>query len=118
MDNKLVRTVTIKGVDGLHLRAASLIAETVGRYDADVQIVKGDKRVDASEVLQLLTLCALHGEQLLLESRGAEANEALNALVVLFDNGFAIAAEKKSENNDNNHCAPQEQPEQERSPQG
>lgn len=118
VNHRLIRTVTIKGVDGLHVRAASLIAETVGRFDADVQLVKGEQRANAADVLQLLTLCALEGEQLLLESNGSQAQEAINALVSLFDNGFAVALNEKSEDNDNNHCAPQERSGLDQSPGG
>lgn len=102
----------------MHVRAASLIAETVGRFDADVQLVKGERRANAADVLQLLTLCALEGEQLLLESNGSQGHEAINALVSLFDNGFAAALNEKSEDNDNNHCAPQERSGLDQSPGG
>jgi phosphotransferase system HPr (HPr) family protein len=85
---KATRTVTVASPDGLHIRAASLIAKLTGRARAKVELVKGSQRVDATNVLQIISLCALEGEQLLLEATGRNAEAALEALAELFENGF------------------------------
>ena len=74
--------------EGLHIRAASLIAERIGREPARVELIKGNQRVDATNVLQIVSLCALEGEQLLLEATGQNADAALEALVELFESRF------------------------------
>jgi phosphotransferase system HPr (HPr) family protein len=86
---KASRTVTVANPDGLHIRAASLIAKLTGQVPAKVELVKGNQRVDATNVLQIVSLCALKGEQLLLEATGRGAHAALEALVELFENQFA-----------------------------
>lgn len=85
---KATRTVTVANPNGLHIRAASLIAKVTGRVPAKVELIKGSQRVDATDVLQIISLCALKGDQLLLEATGCNADVALEALVQLFENGF------------------------------
>jgi phosphotransferase system HPr (HPr) family protein len=85
---KATRTVTVANPDGLHIRAASLIAKVTGQVPAKVELVKGSQRVDATDVLQIISLCALEGDQLLLEATGSNADAALEALAELFANGF------------------------------
>ncbi|MFH1921105.1 MAG: HPr family phosphocarrier protein [Planctomycetota bacterium] len=85
---KATRTVTVANPDGLHVRAASLVAKLTGRGAAKVELIKGNRRVDATNVLQILSLCALEGDQLLLEATGQDADAALEALVELFENQF------------------------------
>jgi len=85
---RATRTVTVANPDGLHIRAASLIAKVTGQVPAKVELVKGNQRVDATNVLQIVSLCALEGEQLLLEATGQNAEAALEQLVRLFENKF------------------------------
>ena len=105
-DAKATRTVTVANPDGLHIRAASLIAKVTGQVPAKVELVKGSQRVDATDVLQIISLCALEGDQLLLEATGRNADAALEALAELFENGFDEAqfgkgqAESRGEKND------------------
>jgi phosphocarrier protein HPr len=87
--SKASRTVTVANPDGLHIRAASLIAKLTEQVPAKVELVKGNQRVDASNVLQIVSLCALEGEKILLEATGRGAHDALEALVELFENQFA-----------------------------
>ena len=102
---KATRTVTVANPDGLHIRAASLIAKMTGQVPAKVELIKGSQRVDATDVLQIISLCALEGDQLLLEATGCDADAALEALAELFENGFDEAQfgtgepEKRSEEN-------------------
>jgi len=85
---RATRTVTVVNPGGLHLRAASLIAELTGRVPAKVELIKGNKRVDATDVLQIVLLCAFEGDQLLLEATGQHADAVLETLSALFENSF------------------------------
>ncbi len=85
---KATRTVTVTNPEGLHARAATLIASHLSELPAKVELIKGGQRVEGTNVLQMLSLCALQGEQLLLEATGRDAEAALDALVELFENGF------------------------------
>ena len=86
---KATRTVTVANPQGLHARAATLIANLVKHLPAKVELIKGALRVDGTNVLQMLSLCALPGDQLLLEATGQDAEAALEAVVELFESEFA-----------------------------
>lgn len=89
----------MSGPGGLHLRAASAIAQTVGRYQANVEVAKGSHRVDAASVLQVISLVAESGERLVLEARGNDADDVLDELERLFANDFNLTenSNKKQE---------------------
>ncbi len=69
-DIRCRRTVTINLRDGLHLRPAAQIVETVRRFGCSVRITKGEITADAGNVLDLIPLKAEFGDTLLLEASG------------------------------------------------
>jgi phosphocarrier protein NPr/phosphocarrier protein len=79
------RVVTVLNAQGLHARPADMVARLARRYRSQIEIVKGNERVDAKSVLGLLTLGAYQGVQLTLCAQGDDAEEALDALVDLFE---------------------------------
>jgi phosphotransferase system HPr (HPr) family protein len=82
------RSVTVVNPEGLHLRAATQIRTIVMRYRAQVDLIKGQQKVDATNVLQMATLCAGLNDTLLLEASGDDAAAVLDALARLFANSF------------------------------
>jgi phosphocarrier protein HPr len=82
------RLVVVNNSEGLHARAATLIADLVRRFDAKVKLATGKQEVEGTEVLQILSLGAGQGEQLLIEATGHDAEEAVEALVRLFADNF------------------------------
>lgn len=91
------RTVIVTNGEGLHARAATLVAELVRRFDSEVKLAKDGERVDGTDVLQILSLGAARGEQLSLEAIGHDAEEVLDALVELFAGNFVEDDEKTEE---------------------
>ena len=85
---KATRTVIVTNCEGLHARAATLVAELVRRFHSEVKLAKDSERVDGTDVLQMLSLGAAQGQQLLLEASGHDAEKVLDALVELFASNF------------------------------
>lgn len=85
---KVTRTVMVTNHEGLHARAATLVAELVRRYDSQVRLAKDCERVEGTEVLQILSLGVAQGEQLLIEATGHDAEEVLDSLERLFAGNF------------------------------
>lgn len=85
---KATRTVTVGNPEGIHLRAAMLIAKLVRRHDAKVTLIKENNKADGAEVLQISSLGAGSGEQLVLEATGNDAEKVLEALAKLFQENF------------------------------
>jgi phosphocarrier protein HPr len=80
----VTRTLVVANRQGLHARAAVLIVTAARRFQAKAFLVKGLQRVEATEVLQVLSLGAAQGEQLTLEAEGREAQAAADAIEQLF----------------------------------
>ena len=101
--NTATRLVSITNSEGLHLRAARSVADTVRRFESQVCLIKDGERVEATEVLQMLSLGVAEGEQLSLEAAGRDAEQVIEALAELFAENFAMHEEdtKKEEATDN-----------------
>ncbi len=85
------QTVVVQAPSGLHLRPISQIVEVVRRGGCRVTIKNGDRSVSADNVLDLMTLNAVHGTSLELEASGEGAAKILEEIVRLFENDFPEA---------------------------
>lgn len=84
------RTVTIRNTQGLHVRPAERFARTAMQFGAQIDVICESQRVDAKSIMHLLTLGARQGTELILEALGDDAQEAVDALAALVENGFAM----------------------------
>jgi phosphotransferase system HPr (HPr) family protein len=82
------QTVTVSNKLGLHARAAAKLVHTAGRHAATVEIVHGERQVNAKSILGVMMLAAGKGSVLKLRATGADADQALEALVALFNRKF------------------------------
>ncbi|ACU39082.1 HPr family phosphocarrier protein [Actinosynnema pretiosum subsp. pretiosum] len=76
------RRVTVASKVGLHARPAALLAKAAAeRKPVRITIAKGEGQpVDAASVLGLMTLGAMHGDEVVLTAEGDGAEEALAAI--------------------------------------
>jgi phosphocarrier protein HPr len=78
------RRVTVGSKVGLHARPAALVAKAAAASPVPITIRKNDgKPVAASSVLNLMTLGAMHGDEVVLAADGDGADAALDALAEL-----------------------------------
>jgi phosphotransferase system HPr (HPr) family protein len=87
-DASLKRTMIVANRAGMHARAAAMIAVAVRRFNARVTITKSNNQVEATDVLQLLSLGAAQGEEVEVEASGDEAQQAIDALQEMFVTKF------------------------------
>ncbi len=80
----LKRTIVVANRAGLHARAAVLVVTEARKFKARITITKGTQEVDATDVLQMMTLGAAQGEELSLEGSGDDAQQAVDAVEQLF----------------------------------
>jgi phosphocarrier protein len=80
--------VEVKNRLGLHLRAASTLAQTASRFASQVQIVRGKTTTNAKSVTSIIMLGAGIGSKLKLRAEGPDAREAVKAVQDLFENRF------------------------------
>lgn len=76
----LQRRVRITNPRGLHLRPVQEFVKTALQFQSDVALTKGDRRVNGRSPLELLTLGADEGTELLLEVSGSDAHAAIEPL--------------------------------------
>jgi phosphotransferase system HPr (HPr) family protein len=75
------RTVIITNPAGLHARPCAAVAQAVRRFKSKVRIRKEKEVVDAGNILEIMTLAAAQGAELLLTAKGPDAEQALDAVV-------------------------------------
>jgi len=80
--------VTIVNKLGLHARAASRLVNCASGFAAEIEIVRGTRSVNAKSIMGVLTLAAAIGTSLLIEANGPDEQQALQALVALFEERF------------------------------
>ena len=80
--------VEIRNRLGLHLRAATTLAQTAARFKSAITLARGKDEVKARSVTSLIMLGAGKGAKLRLRAEGEDAQAAIDELTALFNNGF------------------------------
>lgn len=80
--------VTIKNRAGIHARPAALLVQTAGKFKAKFYIEKDNDRINGKSIMGIITLGAGYDTSLKLILEGDDEQEALEALVHLFDSKF------------------------------
>ncbi len=77
------RTVEIINKRGLHARASAKFVKLAASFDAEVSVAKDGQKVDARSIMGLMMLAAGPGSAIAIQAEGAEADQAVEALVAL-----------------------------------
>ena len=85
---EITKQVKIPNSLGLHARPAMQLVDLANRFEASLQISKGNQLVDAKSIMQVMTLAATQGTKLTLSASGPDASEALAAIAELIAEGF------------------------------
>ena len=78
------QTVLVRNPMGLHARPAAVLARLIAGFDATVMV----NGVNGASVLELMKLGATGGAELALTATGAQAQEAVTAVVAAIEGGF------------------------------
>jgi phosphocarrier protein len=87
-EGALVRILEIVNKKGLHARAAAKFVQTAEKFDAQVQVSSDGEAIDGTSILDLLMLAAAPGTSITVAVSGAQAPEAMEAIVALVTSGF------------------------------
>ena len=77
-------TVDVINKLGLHARASGKLIEVTTKFSASIQMGKGDKLVDAKNIMALLMLGAGKGTTLRIVIDGKDEEKALSEIQALF----------------------------------
>ncbi|MFP6782279.1 MAG: HPr family phosphocarrier protein [Gammaproteobacteria bacterium] len=73
---------------GLHARAAAKFVQTAGRFQSQIEVSRGEKKINGKSIMGVMMLAAAQGARIEITSAGEDEEEALNALVALVEDGF------------------------------
>jgi phosphocarrier protein HPr len=80
--------VLIRNEKGLHARASAKFVKCAETFEANVQVTKDGHSVGGTSIMGLLMLAAGCGSTIHITASGADAREAIAALVDLIETGF------------------------------
>jgi phosphocarrier protein HPr len=82
------RSVKIRNRLGMHARAAVKFVQLANHFACDINVVKDNTEVNGKSIMGLLTLVAALGTEVTVVASGADAQQAVDALAALVNEGF------------------------------
>lgn len=82
------REVTIKNRAGLHTRPAATLVKLAAKFKSEFYISKDSFEINGKSIIGVMTLAAEQGATMLLRFSGEDEEEAVKAIVDLFERGF------------------------------
>jgi len=87
-DQALEREFVVKNKYGLHARPAALFVKTASKFTCDILVEKDGAAVSGKSIMGLLTIEGHEGSVLKVTATGLDAQDALVALQIIFDEKF------------------------------
>ncbi len=87
-------TIQVKNKVGLHARPASLFVQTAAKFSSRIKVknlTANGNSVDAKSIIMVLTLGVMKDHEVVIQTEGADADAALDALKTLIENNFGEA---------------------------
>ena len=85
MYEKAVKVINRAGV---HARPAALLVQTAKDFSSEIFFERGDDRINGKSIMGIITLGALYNSEIKIIAEGSDEEEAVEALVRLFENKF------------------------------
>ena len=77
-------TVIVTSASGLHARPAGLLVGKAKEFESEVTFTKGEQTISAKSIMGILSLGTSQNDQLVIQTSGSDEDEALSAIVSLF----------------------------------
>lgn len=85
-----VKAVSIANVYGLHARPAAEFVKLASQYESEIFVTKDGLEVNGKSIMGVMMLAAEYGSSIEIKARGADAQDAVEALVSLVADGFGM----------------------------
>ena len=82
------RELSITNQRGLHARASAKFVKCAEAFDAEITVTRDGMSVPATSIMGLMMLGAAIGTSIMVEAKGAQAEQALEALSLLVESRF------------------------------
>ena len=73
---------------GLHARASAKLTQMAGKFQCEVWMSKGTRRINAKSIMGVMMLAAGKGSKVTVETSGADEAAAMDALLALIADYF------------------------------
>ena len=73
---------------GLHARASAKLTQLAGKFDCDIWMEKGSRRINAKSIMGVMMLAAGKGSTIVVETDGNDEQQALDAILKLIADKF------------------------------
>lgn len=80
--------IMIRNRKGLHARASAQFVKCVEKFDATVHVTREGHTVLGTSIMGLMMLAAAQGNTILVETKGTQARDVLDALITLIEARF------------------------------
>ncbi len=87
-------TIQVKHKVGLHARPAALFVQTAAKFASNIKVknlTANGNFVDAKSIIMVLTLGVMKDHEVVIQTDGADADAALDALKSLIESNFGEA---------------------------
>ena len=88
LDDNLSKKTSVINQLGLHARPAGMIAGLALKAQSDIWLYKNGEQVDASSIIDILSLGCQKGTDVTLKIENPEDMNILNEIINLFEKGF------------------------------
>ena len=82
------REIEITNKLGLHARASAKLTQVASRHGCEVWLERNGRRINAKSIMGVMMLAAAKGTTIVVETEGADADQAMSALVALIEDKF------------------------------
>ncbi len=73
---------------GLHARASAKLTQTATAFSSEVWLERSGRRVNAKSIMGVMMLAAGKGASIIVDTEGADADAALQAILMLIADKF------------------------------
>jgi phosphocarrier protein len=80
--------ITITNRAGIHARPAAMVVQATKNFSCSIYFERGSDRINAKSIMGIITLGASYGTELKIIAEGDDEEEAVAALVRLFEAKF------------------------------
>ncbi len=83
-------TLRIQNDEGLHARPAAALVKEANNFKSDINLVYGDKTVNAKSIMGLMTLGLTKDAEFTLQASGEDESQAIESLTNLVNEKFNL----------------------------
>lgn len=82
------QTAKIVNQMGFHMRPANVFVTAMTKYNSDINIITGDKKVNGKSIMNIMAACIKCGSEITVECDGPDEEKMLAEAMDLIKSGF------------------------------